>query len=448
MKGIWLLGGLWILFMVSLTLTAMIPRSAIRPAMEENTRYYSTVDVFEIIGPGADGAMIHNYADSMLYNLIWSVDTSRPFTSVLTAPYYVGTVMEEWENPAKGLEAMVEKGKEPDSSYERYWHGTSVLVRPLSMFLDIHGIRILNALVLAALLLVFGFLLCRRRFYGIFAGYLLSVVMLKTYAVPLCIEYMSCLIIMLVFGSVLLAFYEKLKDWDLCFLVSGAVVCFFDFLTCEILTLFIPLICILYLKYKGKKDCIRACFQDIIRISLIWLAGYSLTFLCKWLTVSWITGRSLSDVAVTKGLNRIAGNFYETALPGVPEIAGLTKPVTGWQGFDAVLVNLGRVWPMNLAPTAAYIGRTFAMIVFVLFTAWFLYRKKERNRRLALPLIFIGFMPILRWMVLSNHSLGHPFFTFRDWFIIFMAVAGVFEETLDWKSLLGAGKGGEPKQWN
>ena len=432
LKGACLLAGLWILFMAALTCTAMIPRNAIRPALESNARYYSSADVFEIISGGWDGAMVHNYADAMLYNLIWSVDTSRPFTSVMTAPRYRGGKEESWDSPAKGLEAMVFQGREPDTSYGRYWHGTSVLLRPLSMVMDIHGIRILNALVLGGLAVVFGLLLWRRKLCAPLAGYVLAMVMCKTYAVPLCIEYVPCFVIMLAFGSILLLFYEKVRDWDLWFLASGAAVCFFDFLTCEILTLFVPLICLLYLRYKGQKGCRRACIYDIIRISLIWLAGYGLTFLCKWLVVSWITGQSLDNVALHMGMRRLAGNFYAQAPPGVSGTAGVTKPVTGWQGLDAVLVNLGRVWPMNLAPTAVYIGRTSAILVLVLITAWFLFRKKEGDKGLALPLLLIAFMPILRWMVVSNHSLGHPFFTFRDWFIIFMAVAGVLGESLDW----------------
>lgn len=68
-------------------------------------------------------------------------------------------------SPIDGAKQMLE-GKDDSRLqtviYSRYWHGNQVIVRPLLCVTDVHGILIINAVLLAILLMLLLIALWRQ----------------------------------------------------------------------------------------------------------------------------------------------------------------------------------------------------------------------------------------------------------------------------------------------
>ncbi|WP_418710257.1 hypothetical protein [Allofournierella sp.] len=408
-----LLLALWAAFSLLLGgSAALIPRAAIEPNMRACAEYYAGQPGFENLG-GDKSAVIHNYADAVSLNLIWSVDESRPFRSAFEAPYY-----DPGDEQTSGVELAetVLHGAAPDSTYGRYWHGSTVLLRALLTVTDIQGVRVVNGAALGLLTLLFFALLARRRLWALLAAGVFAALYCKCWVVPLCVEYMACFVLMLAFGCLILALEGRVQRWTGCFLAVGALTCYFDFLTCEILTLFVPVLLLLGMRYAGRENCRAGALRATAGWGAAWGAGYALSWAAKWMLTALFTGQSVVDIALKAGVSRAVGDTH---------VAGV-----GLQAVDALLVNVGRVWPMNGSMQAGYIAVCAAAACFGLFAVWYLFRGRPRPGGLAPVLLAVGATPFARWMALSNHSALHPFMTYRDLIITLLALALFYGETL------------------
>ena len=413
LRGAALLAALWTAFSLLLGGSAvLIPRSAIEEHMRSAAAYYEERPGFDELG-GDNSAVIHNYADAVSLNLIWSVDEKDPFRSAFAAPYY-----DPGSEVTSGVELAetVLRGVPADNTYGRYWHGSTVPLRVLLTVTGVQGIRMVNAVVLGMLTLIFGVLLFRRRLFVLLGAFLFAVFYCKCWVVPLCFEYVACFVIMLAFGILILVLEGRVRDWSGWFLAAGALTCYFDFLTCEILTLLVPALILMRIRHGGGENCRGTAWRSLGAWSGLWLFGYGSTWVVKWVLTALMTGQSITDIALKAGVARAVG---ETGVAGV-----------GLQFVDALLVNLGRVWPMNGSLKAQYIFICLLIVGFVLLAVWYLFRGKPRSGGLAPVLLAIGALPLVRWAVLSNHSSMHPFMTFRDLIITILALAVFYEETL------------------
>lgn len=408
-----LLAALWTAFSLLLGgSAALIPRAAIEKNMRAAAEYYAARPGFDEIG-GDNSAVIHNYADAVSLNLIWSVDGAHPFRSAFAAPYY-----DPGDEVTSGVELAetVLKGAAPDNAYGRYWHGSTALLRALLAVTGVQGIRAVNAAALGALALLFAALLARRRLWALLGAAAFAALYCKCWVVPLCFEYVACFAVMLVFACLVLALEGRVRDWSLWFLAAGALTCYFDFLTCEILTVFVPALLLVRLRWAGGQNCRGEALRQLLGWAGFWLAGYGSTWAVKWGLTALMTGESVADIALKAGVARAVG---ETGVAGV-----------GLQFVDALLVNLGRVWPMNGSMQAGYIFICLLAVGFCLLAVWYLFRGRARPGGPAPVFLLIGAAPLLRWALLSNHSSMHPFMTYRDLIITLFALAAFYGETL------------------
>lgn len=116
---------------------ALIPQSAILPAMQEAEAYFSAMDESALVLEGNIGSRKDEYADIALFDVIYHVDAAHPFASAIAAPYY----RTEGEDIREDFRRSVVEGVLPNSEYSRYWHGSQVLLRPLLTFTSIEGCR-------------------------------------------------------------------------------------------------------------------------------------------------------------------------------------------------------------------------------------------------------------------------------------------------------------------
>jgi len=398
--GAGLLAGLWVLFLLSMMLVTQIPRDAYAENLTEAAEFYETADMFETLIDGRGETTLHHYADAVLLNILWNFDADKPLRSVLDSAYYAEKDATQGQNLAETV-----RGAEANVSYARYWHGMLLFVAPLLCFLPLNGVKAVGAVLLAALVAAHLILLWRRGQRAAAAVSAAGLILCWVWVVPLCIEYYSCFALAFLFADLILWKDGRLRRAYLLFIAAGALTCFFDFLTCEILTLGVPLVCLLLVRRESGKGAFFTAVQNCIA----WLAAYALTWLCRWTLAAAVLGRPLHDVALAQGMLRLTGDL------------GVSVDV-GFQPLAAVTVNLSFIFPMSMAEGARAIWTVFIMICIVLVCAWYSFRRRGGDCGPWLMLLCIALIPFLRFFVVSNHAALHPFFTFRDLYLTIIAV--------------------------
>lgn len=412
---------LWLLFLISMTLCAMIPKSAVEKNIKKSADYYSNKYMFQQMTKDENSTIVHNYADLVWLNIAWSQDCEKPFVSAINSAFYEGRGERDMYKSESLIKAVYD-GEKPDNSYARYWHGSLIFIKPLLILTDILGIRKINTAVCVLCILTLCILLFKRKFYAVLAGYIVSLAACFVYIIPLCMEYMPTFVLMHITAVLMLLWGYKQKRYVLCafFASVGTLVCFFDFLTNEILTLFVPLILLICIKEKNNE---RLTLLNTLLYGGMWLVGYACTWLFKWLMCLVVLGKNAFFEAVSNGAYRMAG-----AVPDIEQN----------QFAGAIIKNLNRLFPFNfLSETAVWIA--VAAIVFILFCVCFLYRKEKISKSVWL-LLLIAAMPYARYICLSNHSCLHPFFTFRTQIITIIALFAAVGYMIDFNLIFKRGK--------
>lgn len=116
-----------------LSAVSLIPRSAIRKHTQESAEYLLEKPVFYRVVKQDPASNIDHYADAILLNILYHFDSAHPVTSPLTASYYYTETHNENEN----LYTAVTSNVTPTYDYFRYWHGSTIFIRPLLTILNI-----------------------------------------------------------------------------------------------------------------------------------------------------------------------------------------------------------------------------------------------------------------------------------------------------------------------
>lgn len=231
----------------SLVLTSCIPRESIQKNLEESVGFFKQNHGIEELIKRREYSYLHYYADSIILNIIYCLDSNNPIEGVLLAKYYE-TVLADVNND---FIEVVEEQKEANQQYLRYWHGSMIYLRPLLTLLNIEQIYVLNAILLGGLAIALLIILLKKN-KKLALVYTIAMIMIAFVFVPLCLEYIWTFYIMLIV-SIIAIKMEKKKNLYILFLITGMITCFFDFLTTEIITLFVPILFVLTIRKQEKR---------------------------------------------------------------------------------------------------------------------------------------------------------------------------------------------------
>lgn len=245
-----------------LILSSKIPKSLIQENIEESVTFFKENPGIEEKLKRREYTTIHYYADSVLLNIIYSIDSQNPIESTMWSKYY----KEVYADINNDFIKVVEENKEPNEQYLRYWHGSMLILRPLLTILNIEQIYLLNKIVMYGLAIAL-FILLFRKSKKLAIIFLLSMIMVAFRIVPYCLEYSWTFYIMLI-TSIIAILIEKRGNKNLytLFFISGILTCFFDFLTTEIITVLVPALLVLIIR---KEDNRLDNFKDGDRKSVV-----------------------------------------------------------------------------------------------------------------------------------------------------------------------------------
>ena len=401
--------------------TAYIPQSAIQKQMKESAEYYSEHLLFDRVTPFSFLSRQDNYADCILTNIIYHIDSENILTSVLSASYYNPDGEEVNEsffdavnNPANvsGNDKVV-----PNVDYSRYWHGSMVLLRPLFMFFDIRMIRMILGIMILLLTVWFLYLLIREKYLFFACCYVVGLISVSAWMCGFCVEYTMPFLVMAVELPVLFLLmtrkvnnekdeYQEKILW--CVLAaSGIVTAFLDFLTAETLTFTAAYM--LYLVMRNKRGQIRGFKKECVRMIKsggVWGIAYTLMFFLKWIMACIFLGKDAFMDALRQAAFRMNGDATLGNVTGAETVSD-SERIFGalWRNFACLLPfrDSMKVWTTVI---------TLVVTVVVAFCIWYLFRTKKVNDINRLFGI-LAIIPVGRFIALNNHSYIHFFFTYR-----------------------------------
>ena len=354
------------------------------------TSAYETLDEAAYETETYSRRVLDNYTDRlMMLESVYS-DGENPFTRAWQNRRWVV------ENNAlgNGFLRIFAEGEQPVGapSYERYWHGYQLTLRPLLHVMSYGRIRLLNS-ALQFFLLALVLLLMYRRAPRCLLPFGVMILLLAPTAIGKSLQFSSVYYIMLIELLLLLWNPRGFLSGDrlpLFFLLAGIATAFLDFLTAPTLTLTVPL-CLLCADRQGQSA--KEAAKRLLRCCLLWGIGYACMWGSKWLLDLIVTrGAFLTDLSRTMGQRagtRVGGQDYSR----LHAVVSLFKTL-----FDDRYLLL--------------LALAYAAAVPVIC------RRELRARLPQLPgdCAFLA-LPVLcavGWvLVLSNHSLQHAFFTYR-----------------------------------
>lgn len=380
----------------ALILTLLIPKEKIYDNMLKSAKSYGSLPAYSFENGKHMNAVADNYADVILLNIIWCMDSSDPVRSSLDTKYYDGgEAGVNW-----GLYAAV-NGESPNTDYTRYWHGSAVFIRPMLLFTDVKGIK---AIGFSAVLLLAGavcFLLIRRRQYFGTAAFVFSLLCVQFYNIRLSMEYIPMFALCLVMCILFICLEKKGTAFlTVLSVICGAGAAFFDFLTAETLTILLPLILVFIIrKQENRLGTLGENAVLSAKCGIGWGAAYAGSFLAKWLLACAFTGENKVAAALSSAEMRMSGEAEE--LPFFKQL--LLAPIAN------ISTMFGGESRVDVGKTV--VGLIISAVVFG--GIYLIFGRKPFDRNFAVILLILGAVPYLRYMVLSNHSYLHEFFTYR-----------------------------------
>lgn len=416
---LWVLSFLCLTFIEIILLAAIatIPRAAIYKSTKESADYFMEKDVFYHANSADSASYIDHYADSILLNILYNYDSSKPISSALKASYYFSDIQNENDN----LLTSVTTNPETTYDYFRYWHGSAILVRPLLTFMNIKQIYILYAIILILLFITLIIMLCRNNHIACAVSFIISLITVSPWYIPMSLEYIWCFLIMLISSICLIKRYNRKHCVSaLYFLIIGNITAYFDFLTTETLTLLVPLSLLLVIMHKNNQlTNIKAGFKLFIYNSIGWGIGYISSWIAKWTITSIVLHKNIFKEALSSASSRV----YESAgsLKGIP------------LAINALLRNISCILPFNFIKEKGYM---YAIGLFVVIVAvYYLYRKIDKKNFMPKLFMIIYCIPYIRYIILANHSFIHYFFTYRAQFASIFCLCMIFYYGTDRKLL-------------
>jgi len=403
-----------------LIITAFIPRSAIRDNVlssaikmqEEGGDYYNLID-------GKRYTRIHNYADAITLNILYSIGKTDKgvLGDVFLDPHYAKGAVIDY-SMTEVLQEAVEQDLAPNYMYDRYWHGMVVYLRPLLVVTDISGVRIISEILLFGLLGFLSVLLWRRKQKLLTISLWIAAAMVALPIAAITMEYYSNWLVML---GISIAVVYWHKDWNQIFAlmtISGICCAFFDFLTTETITFVVPMVIALMLRQaEGKTEKFSKELVHVGIAGTVWVVSYLLMYVIKWGISSIITGTNRFAPALEMFWYRQGGamDVVDIEMFNQADFVWMQDNTMSFKTL-AILYNIRNLLGISKECSIATLGLFCLAGLALLAVFYYLYRGKGQEAQSGWLILLLGVVPIVRYIVMYNHSYTHDFFTYRALF--------------------------------
>jgi len=376
------------IYTLLMTAVYMLPNKPIRKNIQASIPRFSLEGNYYKPFINSHSIQLDGFMDSkMLQTALASVEGNPLKTAMSgTMKYGSGT---HWEQ----MRLATEQNIQGTGSYARYWHGYMLYLRPLLLFFDYEGIRVVSSFVFFLLYTGAVCLLAKKTGWIYAMGLAGSMVFVKIYILPMSLQFAGVfnLMFIAILAVLLLAGKQPLAGAKMAclFLTIGSLTSFIDLLTAPLITLGVPLLVLLIVYNQQEEASLATSFRMSLRISGLWLVGYGLTWGSKWIIGSIVLKRNVIQEA-------IAAIFFRT------------------QGNKAYQLDRVRTLQLNLHSILPSKELAVALLALLSGLAIFvLLGRRCGPMRKHLVFLGVALYPYIWYSLLANHSQIHHWFTYR-----------------------------------
>ncbi len=305
-------------------------------------------------------------------------------------------------------------GYDGGKNYARYWHGYAGLLRILLRLFDGKEIKFLSFAVQFAIVVFAALMIKEKEGKGLMLLFLTQYILLMPLVVSVGMTFTFAIDISFLGILTYVKFEDKIEKYALkwiFFCLVGILTCFFEELAFGVLTWGINIVWILILTGKKRNAWNNMVYTVLSGLSWIW--GYGGIWLMKWVLATPVIGENV----FADGMETVLFRTTSTA-DSISENTGLSRVL---ERYQAISENYKYYYyPVFFAILALWAA----------FLAYRLIRKKISLDTRIPALGLSALAPVVWYVVLANHTLGHRFFTYRIFnFGIIAVLAIIFIST-------------------
>ena len=419
-------------YILLMMLVSIIPSKLLADNVKQSSEVLVEEGEKKFIDLGYKKEYLFTFTDALMINTAYSMTPTDPLASAMLGRknYVPGQTLQvhidnqynlgacdEYINHKNGdlyqtkeLYALMH-GKDITDSFEyaRYWHGYSVILRPLLAITNYSGIRIILSALTIILTLLFLYKLYKKIDIWAAIIFLIGLLSVSIFVITQSVNEILVFLIAIIFSLILLYKKDLSKHVVEIFFIAGSITNFIDLLTAPIVTLGLPLIIYILLLQKENKK-LKEVLRKGLKACLAWGMAYGITWILKWVLTQLLYDRPIMTQALEQARYRI-----------------------GLQNEDLKFIDVLKKNIKYLSNNTMYALGSLAII----YTAGNLILKDKseinfyENIKDIIPYVITALFPIIWFVVLKEHSYVHSFFTYRILIItiisIFIIIRNLFE---------------------
>ncbi len=325
------------------------------------------------------------------------------------------------KGPLYNAMAMV---SEDGEHYARYWHGYAGVLRLLLQFFDCKEIKFLSFIFQILLVLLVAFKVKEKAGMPLALLFLTQYVLLMPLAVSQSMVFAFSIDLSFITILAYLTWKKRFESsaWFLgLFCMLGILTCFFEELFFGVLTWGIAITWIII--FSGNDHSSAENVRSTVYSGLSWVWGYGGIWFMKWVLATMVMGENIVENGIESVLMRSS-----SAADAENSKIGLQSVL---ERFSAISENYKYY---------------FYTVYFLILMLWVVYltcrfiRYRIRNIAPVPALGLVALSPIVWYLALSNHTLGHRFMTYRIMNCGIIAVLAIL--------LVSAGSAGNTEKTN
>lgn len=397
----------WLVGFLSMVFVYTLPTAPMEQHVKASIATFEQEGNYPQWAKGITFTQQDNFTDALM--LSTAIFPKKDSTFVMAMKNYNYARAKDGSGPAGALVHQV-NGQFDElqaSSYERYWHGYNVVLKPLLLAMNFSNIRCLNYMLQFGLL-IFLFVRVNEKFgWRGLVGLGFGVLVLNPESAALSLQFAPIFYTTVIACLLCLKTRRQESFPCLLFLLSGICSSFFDLLTYPIVSLGLPFCLFLCSQNMENTLSIKRSLSLVLGASVLWGIGYFGMWFGKWVIATLITDQNVF-------LN--AYNAIQFRLDGeIPWMQGQEITVLRVLRFQLGVFNFKAMLILILA-FMAFLGvgalKNRSQMKAVLL--------KEKG--LAFGLILTSLMPMGWATVIKNHSIIHTFFTHKGYAITFCSL--------------------------
>ncbi len=387
-------------------LSAFIPTSLMTGNVRESYELLQSEGNWTCVNVNDPTSEIDNFTDSTLIQIAYGSDpvngNADPLCRAMNNGHFYCHTQGYAAVEALGMALNGQFDEMSEESYARYWIGGVAAIRVFLCFMSYKQIRIFLGIICTVLTIAAIALILRKREPALILPLLLTIIFINP---TVLFNSMQLSIVYIIFTVFLILYLisekkigasqnEKLQGTVIFFVLLGAVTSFLDFLTYPLVTL--GLILLTYL-WMHREENPGACFDKMIGLGAYWCFGYFGNWASKWILGSISLRRNL----ILEGLRKakLRASLSSGAVDyGIPDVF-----VRNYKFLLQTKFLICFAITLALVMLIRFIGRRTAGEA----------AASTKGSILAIATVTFLF-PVTWYIILSNHSWEHNWFTYRE----------------------------------